>query len=153
MLLAKFTKTLQNNYTIRESDAENRVDDFDIIKVKLYEDTEFGRQGSFLCWYGPWDKEQALQFDDDLAWTTDFIWEFQNFLEFYTAPTKNSNIEKFILYTPSDDWTGGHIVIDEIEFERNLHYELDIEDFLVQLLSEKYTMMKVSEESLKKHLE
>ena len=153
MLIGKFSEVLKEEYIIRESESKDRVDGiFDILKIRLYEDTEFGKQGSFLCWYGKFQDDHPLINDSELNWTTTFLWEFQNFLEFYTSPTKNRNISKFILYTPNDDWSDGHTVIDEIEFEHDLIEELDIEDFMVRLLTNKYQIEKVLEESLHKYL-
>ena len=86
MLLAKFTQVLEKTYAFRHTEAKDRTDDdFEIIKVAMYDQTEFGQQGSLCCWYGgskdfDWENYNF----DDWGYHT-YFFGFQNFLEFYTC--------------------------------------------------------------------
>lgn len=155
MLIGKFTQILSDTYQIRESEKEDRTeDDFEIISIKQYEPTEFGLQGSLFNWYGKDTSSDA--YDSEGDWGASLYFDgFQNFLEFYTAPTKTDGVRKFVLYTPRDDWTQHvNVVIDEIEYAgdpaRDENEEL--EDLLVRLLGNKYQLKKVSDDFVKKYI-
>jgi len=156
MLLAKFTHVLKDHFQFRQTDEGDRTDDdYEILEIKMYDETEFGTQGSLFCWYGGEKEFDSDSYDTSDDWgSSAFFFGFQNFLEFYTTPTKIPYITKFVLYTPSDDWShDGHVVIDEIEFAKELQSDLDIEDLIIRLFGNKYQLKKVTKESLKKYLE
>lgn len=158
MLLGKFTHVLSENYIFRESEAEQRTeDDYEILEVRMYDQTEFGQQGSLYLHYGGSKDFDWDNYDSDGDWGASiYFFGFQNFLEFYTAPSKLKGVRKFILYTPRDDWTGFEdVVIDEIEYigDRSTDEELDFEDLIVRLLENKYQVKKVSKESVEKYLD
>jgi hypothetical protein len=157
MLLSKITHTLENQYIFRHTRAIDRTDDdFEILSVKMYSQTEFGQQGSLLCWYGgskdfDWDNHES----DGLN-VNAFLFGFQNFLEFYTTPSKVVGVRKLVLYTPRDDWSGWeNLVIEEIEYEGGEadDEDIDFEELIVGLLGKKYEIKKVSEDSLKKYFD
>lgn len=157
MLLAKITHALENKYSFRHTRAIDRTDgDFEILSVKMYSQTEFGQQGSLFCWYGgsknlDWDNQ------DSDGWNVNaYLFGFQNYLEFYTAPSKVAGVRKLVLYTPRDDWSGFEsIVIEEIEYEGDLADEedIDFEELIAKLLGIKYHVKKVTEDSLKKYFD
>ena len=156
MLIGKFTQILSANYEIRETEKEDRTEeDFEIISVMQYEPTEFGLQGSLFNWYGKDMSSDA--YDSEGDWGASLYFDgFQNFLEFYTAPTKTDGIRKFVLYTPRDDWTQYvSVVIDEIEYAGDLSSDEseNLESLLVRLLGNKYQLKIVSAEFVKKYIE
>jgi hypothetical protein len=156
MLLGKFTQVLSDSYQIRTSEHDDRTEeDFEIISVKRYEPTEFGLQGSLFLWFGK--DTPSDSYDSEGDWGASLYFSgFQNFLEFYTAPTKIDGIRKFVLYTPWDDWTQYvSVVIDEIEYAGDPSRDEDeeLEDLIVRLLGNKYQLKKVSDDFVKKYID
>ena len=157
MLLGKFTHVLSKNYVIRESEKQDRTeDDYEILEVRMYDQTEFGQQGSLFLHYGGSKDFDWDNYDSDSDWgASNYFFGFQNFLEFYTAPSRLTGVRKFVLYTPMDDWTNHEtVVIDEIEYADQAEYEAtDFEDLMVRLLENKYQVKKVSKESVEKYFD
>jgi hypothetical protein len=158
MLIGKFTHILLGHYEFRASEKKDRTDDdYEILSVRMYDQTEFGQQGSLFMWYGGEKEFDWENYDSDNDWgASNSFFGFQNFLEFYTAPTKLSNTRKLVLYTPRDDWTGWEsVVIDEIEYKGDISTdeEEDFEELLVKLLRNKYLLQIVSDESLSKYID
>ena len=158
MLLGKFTHVLSKNYVIRESEKRDRTeDDYEILEVRMYDQTEFGQQGSLYLHYGGSKDFDWDNYDSDGDWGASiYFFGFQNFLEFYTTPSRLNEVRKFVLYTPSDDFTGHEtVIIDEIEYAGNKSEdeELDFEDLIVRLLGNKYQVKKVSKESVEKYFD
>jgi hypothetical protein len=156
--ISKFTHVLGEKYEYRESDPKNRTDDDnEILQLKSYDKTEFGIQGALDLWNGSgndydWEKNA------DIWEASVYFFEFQTFLEFYTAPTKDKEISKFILFTPSHDWTSFQSVeIEEIHFNNADFGDLEdpsvVAELICILLNEKYRVTKVSKNYLKKYLE
>ena len=157
MLIGKFTHVLSGQYQFRESEKKDRTDDdYEILSVKMYEQTEFGQQGSLFLWIGGEKDFDWTNYDSDNDWGASLsFFGFQNFLEFYTAPTKFSNTRKLILYTPRDDWTGwDSLVIDEIEYKDDIATDEmeDFEELLIKLIGKKYQLQIVSAQSLRKYI-
>jgi hypothetical protein len=157
MLIGKFTNALSEHYEFRVSEKKDRTDeDYEILSVKMHQQTEFGMQGSLYMWFGGEKNFDWDNYDSDNDWgASNYFFGFQNFLEFYTAPTKFPNMRKFVLYTPRDDWTGWNsVMIDEIEYKGNLatDEEIDFEELLVTLLSNKYQLQKVTDEFVEKYI-
>jgi hypothetical protein len=157
MLLARITHALENKYSFRHTRSKDRTDDdFEIVSVKMYGQTEFGEQGSLFCWYGgskdfDWDNYDSGGWD-----VSAYLFGFQNFLEFYTTPSKISGLRRLVLYTPRNDWSGWEgVIVDEIEYEGSQtdDEDTDFEELIFRLLGEKYQIKKVSEESLKKYFD
>ena len=157
MLIGKFTHVLSGQYQFRESEKKDRTDDdYEILSVKMYEQTEFGQQGSLFLWIGGEKDFDWTNYDsnNDMGASLSFF-GFQNFLEFYTTPTKFSNTRKLVLYTPRDDWTGWvSLVIDEIEYKDDIATDEmeDFEELLIKLIGKKYQLQIVSAQSLRKYI-
>jgi hypothetical protein len=158
MLIGKFTQVLAGKYPLRESELIDRTDDdFEILKVKLYEHTEFGQQGSLLLHYGGSKDFDWENYDSDSDWgASAYFFGFQNFLEFYTSPSRTIGFQKLVLYTPADDFTGHEqVIIDEFEYDEKLLLE-DTDDFealFEQLLGEKYYVRRVNDDSVEKYID
>ncbi len=158
MLIGKFTHVLSGHYEFRASEKIDRTDDdYEILSVRMYDQTEFGQQGSLLMWFGGEKDFDWANYDsnNDMGASLSFF-GFQNFLEFYTTPTQFSNTSKLVLYTPRDDWTGWNsVVIDEIEYKGDIstNEEVDFEELLVKLLGNKYQLQIVPDESLSKYID
>jgi hypothetical protein len=158
MLIAKITHALEKHYSFRHTEKKDRTDDdFEILKVVMYDQTEFGQQGSLLCWYGGSEDFDWDNYDSDSDWgASAYFFGFQNFLEFYTSPSRIEGVRKLVVYTPRDDWSGDRpVVIDEIEYrgDQAEDEDLEFEDLFVRLLGNKYEIKQVSEESLANYLE
>ena len=156
--ISKFIHVLSERYEYRESDPKNRTDeDFEILQLKIYDKTEFGIQGALDLWHGS-GNDYVWEKNADIWEASVYFFEFQTFLEFYTAPTKDKDKSKFILLTPSHDWTSFQSVgIEEIQFNNADFGDLEdlsvVAELICILLNEKYRITKVSKNYLKKSLE
>ena len=157
MLLGRFTHVLSGRHSFRESEAKDRTDeDFEILQFERYEPTDFGQRGDLQVWCGTgndfdWDR---YDLNDDSGMHV-YFFGFQNFLEFYTSPTKVIGLRKFVLYIPRNDWSGWEdCVVEEFEYEGDQSKDEveDLENLLVRFVGKKYQLKKVTEESLKKYL-
>jgi hypothetical protein len=158
MLIGKFTHVLSGNFQFRESEKKYRTDeDYEILSVIISDPTEFGQQGSVKLWVGRESEVDWEHYDSDTSWMSVYFFGFQNFIEFYTTPTKFSNTRKLVLYTPRNDWTGWEsVVIDEIEYKGDISSDDDeekyFEELLVRFIGNKYQLKKVSDEYLSKYI-
>ena len=158
-LIGKFTQVLGDAISYRGSDPKNRTeDDFEILAISLDESTEFGIQGYLALWHGDGEDFDWENYDhDDWGASTSFF-EFQSFLEFYTAPTTSEDKSKLVLYTPKHDWTSNQsVVIEEFTFENDSFGSLDdpntVAELLCLMLIEKYRLIRVSEQYLQKYID
>lgn len=158
--IGKFSQVLGEKYAYRPSDIENRtVDDYEILKLSIYEITSFGIQGGLKLWHGTGKDFDWKNYDDSDWGARAYFFEFQSFLNFYTTPTADPNNSKFVLYTPRDDWSSWKsIVIDEFQYETEIFDESSLEEveklteLLCILLNEKYKLIQVSKDFLSKYL-
>lgn len=157
--ISKFTHELGEKYEFRESKPKNRTDeDYEILKLRNYEKTEFGIQGALDLWHGSGKDFDWENYDDNDWGASAYFFGFQTFLEFYTAPTKDKDKNKLILFTPSHDWTSFQSVeIEEIHFNNDDFEDLEdtnvVAELICILLNEKYKITKVSKNYLKKYIE
>ena len=158
-LIGKFTQFLGDAISYRGSDPKNRTeDDFEILAISLDENTEFGIQGYLALWHGDGEDFDWENYDhDDWGASTSFF-EFQSFLEFYTAPTTSEDKSKLVLYTPKHDWTSNQsVVIEEFTFENDSFGDLNdlntVAELLCLMLNEKYRLIRVSEQYLQKYID
>ena len=158
-LIGKFTQVLGDTISYRESKPKNRTeDDFEILQLSFYEDTEFGIQGNLQLWHGDGEDFDWENYDHDDWGASVYFFGFQHFLEFYTAPTKSTEKSKLVLYTPRHDWTSFQsVVLEEFTFENDSFGSLDeaenVAELLCVFLNEKYRLMRVSEQYLKKYID
>ena len=151
-LLGKFSQILEEKFIFRSTEKKHRTkEDFEILKVVSYDNTEFGIQGSLFCWYGDGKDFDWENYDYDDWGARAFFFGFQNFLEFYTTPTKEKDKNKLVIYTPFDSWTDGHIIIDEIEYPEHLNNQ-SVEDLLCLLLNTKYSLMHISTDYVSEYI-
>ena len=158
-LIGKFTQVLGETISYRGSDPKNRTeDDFEILAISLDANTEFGIQGYLALWHGDGDDFDWENYNQDDWGASTSFYEFQSFLEFYTAPTTSEDKSKLVLYTPRHDWTSFRsVVIEEFTFENDAFDNLDepstVAELLCVLLNEKYKLIRVSEQYLKKYID
>ncbi len=158
-LIGKFTQVLGDTISYRGSDPKNRTDDdFEILTISLEESTEFGIQGYLALWHGDGEDFDWENYDhDDWGASTSFF-EFQSFLEFYSTPTTRIDKTKLVLYTPRHDWTSFQsVVIEEFTFDNDSFDDLynlnTVAELLCVMLNEKYKLIRVSEQYLKKYID
>lgn len=156
--IGKFSQILGDGISYRASDPKNRTDDdFEILQVSFDEETEFGIQGGLSLWHGTGDDFDWENYNHDDWGASIYFFEFQNFLDFYTAPTTDPNKTKLVLYTPRNDWSGWQsVVVDEYIFSNDSIDDAEDSDsfaeLLCVLLNEKYKLIKVSESYIKKYI-
>ena len=93
--IGKFSQVLGDGISYRESDPKNRTDDdYEILRLYMDEATEFGIQGGLSLWHGTGEDFDWENLPNDDSGLSIYFFEFQNFLDFYTAPTTDPNKTK-----------------------------------------------------------
>ena len=96
-LIGKFTQVLGDTISYRESKPKNRTeDDFEILQLSFYEDTEFGIQGNLQLWHGDGENFDWENYDDNDA-VLSIASSWNNLFQFHSTFTNTFNNKLFII--------------------------------------------------------